>query len=169
MMSDKSRGRRGADARGIILFDAMAMIMLLGAFALVSARLITFTLRVSEESGRTEFERRRYDAAIDLMRADVWGAREARVEGAADGGGPAVTLALPDGRTVTWKVEGDASLSRIPAGGEGGGGEPQRVAGIGKDLTFSWDGGGLLVRTGPGPAGAVRLTSRLIPDNAEGL
>ena len=153
---------------GFSILILMVVLALLGAFALVSTRLIASALRVHADAGQVLGERRMLDAAVEQLRRDVWSATQVRIEA----GGTPVRLDRGDGTAVVWIVDGNGTLLRA----ERGLGEPPvvpwaapkagapRWPGVGRRLLFQWDGAALTVRgadAGADRAGGLRLVSQV--------
>ena len=153
---------------GFSILVLMVVLALLGAFALVATRLIAASLRVHADAGQILGERRMLDAALDQLRRDVWSATKVRIEP----GGAVVHVDRGDGTAVAWIVDGNGTLLRA----ERGRGEPPVVSwappkagaprwpGVGRRLSFEWDGLALTVRgadAGADRAGGLRLVSQV--------
>jgi len=91
---------------GILMLELMVVLALMASTALVLAGLMTASIRAKLRAEKRDTMIARVDLAMDLLRRDVWGAREIRLTG--DG----VELADAEGG-VQWRMKVDGVLERI--------------------------------------------------------
>src|SRR5688500_8207016 len=109
----RARGEGGAmtavtrpPRRGSWLVELLIVIGLIAAFLIVSARLFTTTMRLSQQSVESEARVARLDSAVRMLRADAWGASAMYL----DNGG--VLMLEVDGRSIAWGSDADGALTR---------------------------------------------------------
>ena len=98
--------RTTAHRRGMMLFELLIVIMLLGVFGLVASRAFVATMTLNHQVGVVHTQTMRFDAAMRAMRADVWGAPEMH---ARDG---RIAMRSSDGQAIEWSVERDGTIVR---------------------------------------------------------
>jgi hypothetical protein len=86
----------------------MVLLAVLAVFAIIADQLLVTSLKAMALTQHREETARRFDLAMNQLRADVWSSN--RIE--ADG--PSATLGEPDGQTIVWRIE-----SELPEAGSG--------------------------------------------------
>ena len=93
-------------ASGLMLVELLIAIGLIGVFMIVSARLFTTMIRLSQQSHETEARIARFDSAIRMLRGDAWSATEISLDAA---GG----LTFADGeKSVVWRSDDAGTMLR---------------------------------------------------------
>jgi Tfp pilus assembly protein PilX len=125
---------------GFVLIELMSVIVLLGVFMLVSARLFTSLMRQVRDTTAAQDHSRAFDAAISRLRADVWSANHVQSDGTT------VILTRPD-RVTTWFCDaGAGTISRTEISLTGSVSAQQRWSDLPARLTFALEGSSLSVR-----------------------
>lgn len=158
-------------ARGFTLLHGLVALALLAAFAIATSRLVVFAARLPAQAAETQHARIAFDAAVEQLRADVWAARSVTT-----GDGPSVRIDPADGSApaVTWQVADNGAIVRSQAttrDDDDDARPSRRWPGIGRGMTFEWDGTALTVShaTGPdGPAGRIVLPAHAVLAEREG-
>ena len=131
------RRNRRRPRRGVFIMNMLVTLGLMAGFVIVAERLFRLTVMTVSKSTAGQEDALRLERALDVLRADVWGA--AKVEPGANGSTVRVTDAGQ--ATVEWRTEGD-------------GGDVVRVAGAEERrwpelrLAFRAEGGLLTVTRG---------------------
>ena len=131
------RRNRRRPRRGVFIMNMLITLGLMAGFVIVAERLFRLTVMTVSKSTAGQEDALRLERALDVLRADVWGA--AKVEPGANGSTVRVTDAGQ--ATVEWRTEGE-------------GGDVVRVAGQDErrwpelKLAFRSEGGLLTVARG---------------------
>ena len=88
--------------RGFSLVELLTVLVLLTAFALISARFFTATIKTTREARAAETAMLRFDQVVEALRRDVWSSRKI----AEDPSGTEVQLQVAD-RTVRWRMRAE--------------------------------------------------------------
>lgn len=95
--------------RGFVLIEMLAVLALLAAFGIVSAKLFTSLMRQMRTTAAAQSVAGRLDSALSTLRTDVWSATQLQAQD--------TTLILTTGaHTVTWLADDKGNLSRTETG-----------------------------------------------------
>ena len=88
--------------RGYFLIEMIILLAVIGIFALVAGKLLFTTMNAMAHTQGREETARRFDMAMDQLRADVWSAQLIEADG------KSATLHDSDGQIVVWRNEPEA-------------------------------------------------------------
>lgn len=157
----KAARRPPRPRRAFWLVEFVALLAVLGIFALVATQVIGFALRTSAVAGDSRESAARIDLLVNRLRADVWNARKIEADG------PTAKIIDADGSQVVWRAAPDGSVVRL-AGPADAAPDRLRLDPIrpgGPAVRFAATGGGLRVELPTDAAGGadrVTLVSQLL-------
>ena len=125
--------------RAFMLYEMLAALALMTAFALVAARLFSTSMRVMDDAPRAQHQVLAFDSMLQALRADTWSAAEVTL---LDERG--VALSAGESSTVRWTIDADGTVTRTPDAPAGDG--PRVWKGVGQSVRFDAMDAGLLVR-----------------------
>jgi Tfp pilus assembly protein PilX len=97
---------------GLALFELLMMLILLGVIMTVGGQLFMATMRAGQSAGEAHDAAASFDAALAVLRGDVWEA--SRIDLA--GGATSATIKSAGDRSITWTIAADGTLTRSTAG-----------------------------------------------------
>ena len=97
------RRNRRRPRRGVFIMNMLITLGLMAGFVIVAERLFRLTVMTVSKSTAGQEDALRLERALDVLRADVWGA--AKIEPGANGSAVRVTDAGQ--ATVEWRTEGE--------------------------------------------------------------
>lgn len=146
--------RRHTNRRAFGLLEMLMVLVLLSVFSLISARLFWTMMQAMRRTQEAGTAISRMDAAMRVLRADVWDAREMK-----KGDGGALLIRRGQEDWITWWTDEDRALVRRMGKTEKGTGAEKspesRWPEIGERLRFEPGGSMLVVRTDAGAGGPV--------------